>query len=128
MPKHGLLLLTAFVCVCLSLAYCAGAAWQRSPPIASGQYTFMLRFGEQPTMQGWPLDVSIDGRHITVVNPKPLAAWPAGTFAQGILMWNTKIGAWIIGHESADRMDPLAGPCSGGLLKVDLRKRIVWVC
>lgn len=97
-------------------------------PIASGQYVFQHRFAEHPTIPSIPLDVTISGSHIVVVNPAASDPFPAGVLAEGELMWHAASKQWIIGHKASDRSVEDAGGCSEGPEVVDLANRIYWTC
>ena len=111
----------------LGLAGCVAAS---DPPIPlpSGEYEFMHRFAEHPTIPSIRLTVRINGSHVVVVNPKASDPFPAGVLDEGTLMWHAASEQWIIGREEADRSLRDVGGCSGGPEVVDLQNRVYWTC
>lgn len=89
---------------------------------------FQHRFAEQPAIRSIPLQVTVRGSHIVVVNSKASDLFPTGILAEGKLMWHAGSAQWIIGHKAADRQVRDVGGCSGGPEVVDLAHRIYWTC
>ena len=114
----------------LAAMFIAGCSTAADPqiPIASGQHAFQHRFAEQPTIPSIPLNVTITGSHIVVVNLKASDPFPAGILAEGELMWHAGSEQWIIGHKDADRSVRDVGGCSDGPEVVDLTDNIYWTC
>jgi hypothetical protein len=121
--KRSLLMATA-----VTLAPALSAADAPEIPIASGQYVFEHRFAEHPTIPSIRLQVTIAGERIVVVNPAAADPFPAGTLAEGQLMWHAGSRQWIIGDAPADASAPDVGGCSDGPEVVDLANRIYWTC
>ena len=94
-------------------------------PIRSGEYTFQLKYEEQPDFPGTPLIVKIVGRHITIINTKQSTTFPLGVIDEGTLTWHAKSKQWIIGDGTDDSTEDV-GACTGGPPVIDLRHRIYW--
>lgn len=97
-------------------------------PLGSGEYVFQHRFAEHPTIPSIPLQVTISGSRIVVVNPMASNPFPAGILAEGQLMWHVASQQWIIGHETSERLARDVGGCSDGPEIVDLSGKIYWTC
>jgi hypothetical protein len=130
-PKGGNLWTTP-----LTIASCDAVGWQGTaldrkgapPPIPYGEYTFQHRFAEHPSMPSIDMRVRfVDGR-IVVTNTTPGTPFPLGVVAEGQLLWNGRVGKWIIAHTPADQEATDVGGCSDGPEVVDLEKRIYWTC
>ena len=76
-------------------------------PIKAGEYIFQHRDAEFPDSQGFPVNVTIRGYTITVINPKPYGPIPAGVIDEATLMWHRRTNQWILGHDQADDIDQL---------------------
>jgi hypothetical protein len=107
---------------------CTVAQAEPKLPIKSGDYIFQNRDAEFPHSKGFPVRVSIRGDHITVINPKPHGATPAGVLDEATLMWHPKSKQWIIAYSNADRDAPDVGGCSDGPDVIDFKTRIIWSC
>lgn len=116
--------------VVLALLLVSGCSQAADPPlpIASGRYVFQHRLAEHPSIASIPLNVTISGRHIVVVNPKASDPFPAGVLAEGELMWHARSGQWIIGDQLADTSAQEVGGCSDGPEVVDLAGKVYWTC
>ena len=114
--------------VAMTLTSACSAENDPAVPLAPGQYDFQHRFAEHPTIPSIKLQVTISGSHIVVVNPTASDPFPAGTLAEGRLMWHTATQQWIIGHEPSDKSTSDVGGCSDGPETVDLVNRIYWTC
>ena len=114
--------------VAMALASVCSAEDAPTIPLASGQYDFQHRFAEQPTIPSIKLLVTIAGSHIVVINPKASDPFPAGTLAEGQIMWHASSRQWIIGHEASDKFASDVGGCSDGPETVDLVNKIYWTC
>ena len=121
--KHSLVLIAVATVVSACSAASAPAI-----PLTSGQYVFQHRFAEHPTIPSIKLQVTISGSHIVVVNPTASDPFPAGTLAEGQLMWHAASQQWIIGHEASDKSASDVGGCSDGPETVDLVNKIYWTC
>ena len=121
--KHSTLLLAVS-------AIALGCSRANAPqiPLPSGHYVFQHRFAEHPTIPSIPLEVTINGSHIIVVNHSTTDTFPQGILAEGQLMWHAASEQWIIGHEASDRLAKDVGGCSDGPEVVDLSGRIYWTC
>jgi hypothetical protein len=120
--KHPLLPIAA-----LLISSCSPASDPRVP-LASGRYVFQHRFAEHPTIPSIPLDVTISGTRVVVVNPKASDPFPSGVIAEGQLMWHAASKQWILGRETADSAALDVGGCSDGPEVVDLVNKIYWTC
>jgi len=120
--KHSLLLLAA------TLASPSSAEKDPAVPLAPGHYDFQHRFAEHPAIPSIKLEVTIAGSHIVVVNPVASDPFPAGTLAEGQLMWHAASQQWIIGREPSDKLAADVGGCSDGPETVDLINKIYWTC
>ena len=115
---------------------CDGVGWQGAHvgrkgaplPLADGEYTFQHRFAEHPSMPSVPMHVRIRDGRIAVTNNMPSTPFPVGIVAEGLLLWNGRVGKWIIAHTEADRDATEAGGCSDGPEVVDLEERVYWTC
>lgn len=121
--KHSLVLLALAILV----SACSDAS-APAIPLAPGQYIFQHRFAEHPTIPSVELQVTIAGSHIVVVNPTASNPFPAGTLAEGQLMWHAMSQQWIIGQEASDKSALDVGGCSDGPETVDLVNKIYWTC
>lgn len=121
--KNSLLLI-----VTATLLSSCSAASDPKIPLATGQYVFQHRFAEHPTIPSIPLQVTITGSQIVVVNPTASDPFPAGTLAEGQLMWHSASQQWIIGHEASEKSAPEVGGCSDGPETVDLIGKVYWTC
>lgn len=97
-------------------------------PLASGQYVFQHRFAEHPLIPSVKLQVTVAGSRIAVVNPTASDPFPAGTLAEGQIMWHAGSQKWFIGHEESDKMASDVGGCSDGPEVIDLVNKIYWTC
>lgn len=97
-------------------------------PLSSGRYVFQHRFAEHPTLASIRVDVELDGSRIVITNPVASDPFPAGTLAEGRLMWHPGSGQWIIGSNDSDRSLRDVGGCSDGPEVVDLAAKTYWTC
>ena len=74
------------------------------------------------------LHVRIRNGRITVTNNMSATPFPVGIVAEGLLLWNGRVGKWIIARTEADRDATEAGGCSDGPEVVDLEERVYWTC
>lgn len=119
--------LLILMAVTMSVPACSEAS-EPAMPLASGRHAFQHRFAEHPTIPSIEVRVEIEGTHIVVVNPRASPPFPAGTLAEGQLMWHAASRQWIIGQDAADRVAREVGGCSDGPETVDLVNRIYWTC
>jgi hypothetical protein len=119
------------------LACVAGASACVSPPtraasgplpIADGDYKFEHRFAEHPSLHSVTMDVRIRDGRIVITNTTPSSAFPVGVVAEGRLLWNGRVGQWIIADKEADRNATEVGGCTDGPEVVDLEHRVYWTC
>jgi hypothetical protein len=115
------------VLMTLLVSACAGESGPE-PPLRSGDYAFVHRFAEHPSIEGIELAARIRGRHIVLVNDDKTDLLPAGVIAEGTLMWHAASEQWIIGMSPGDANAADVGGCSDGPEVVDLERRIYWTC
>jgi hypothetical protein len=115
---------------CALLCSTVGHATQPNPaiPLTSGVYTFQHRDAEFPSSPGFPVQVSIQGNKVTIINPKPYGSIPSGVIEDATLMWHAQSAQWILAHADTDRHLPEVGGCTGGPSVIDFKARIVWTC
>jgi len=121
------------LCFILALsALCASCVGGDAPgpriPLGSGEYEFVHRFAEHPSIRSIRVDVRIDGSHIAVYNHESDSVFPLGLLEQGTLLWHAGAGRWIIGNSDEDSLAPEVGGCTDGPTTVDLVERIYWTC
>ncbi len=98
-------------------------------PIASGTYQFQHRDAEFPTSQGFPVSVTINGFQVTVTNKTAGRSIPTGVIEEAKLMWHSKSGQWILGHDKTDAEASSVGGCGGeDPHTIDFVKREIWTC
>lgn len=97
-------------------------------PLEPGRHVFQHRFAEHPGLASIPVEVRLEGRRVTVVNPVASDPFPAGVLAEGALMFHAGSGQWIIGREPADAQAPEVGGCSDGPEVLDLEAKVYWTC
>lgn len=98
-------------------------------PVKSGTYQFRWKDAEFSSSAGFPVKVVIDGRRVCVVNEHAGGAAPLGELESAQLMWNTKVGKWVLGYSDADKVAPDPGGCSGeGPHVIDFEARVIWTC
>ncbi|MUV14542.1 hypothetical protein [Noviluteimonas gilva] len=129
-PKASLL---AASLTCVAALACCSATPARPmggapPPLPDGEYTFHHRFAEHPSMPSIDMRVRFGEGRIVVTNTTPGTPFPLGVVAEGQLLWNGKVGKWIIARTPADQEAREVGGCSDGPEVVDLEKRIYWTC
>lgn len=97
-------------------------------PLASGTYTFQLKYAEHPMIDGGEFAATIKGSHITIYNPHTEHPFPKGIVTSGKLVWNKNVQKWIIATHTSDINAQEAGGCTDGPDVVDLDKKIYWTC
>jgi hypothetical protein len=110
------------------LALAACSSLDPEPPIPSGQYEFLHRFVEHPTIPSVKLVAVIKGRSVVLANHSLSSALPLGVVARGQLMWHSKSRSWVIGQKPEDGSAPEVGGCTGGPEVIDLQARVYWSC
>ena len=101
---------------------------ERRVPLASGTYDFRFRDAEFSNWTGFPVRVTIRGDHVTVVNTEPRGDIPVGIILEATLMWNHRVGKWVLGEKESDRDAEEAGGCGDGPLAIDFEARDIWSC
>lgn len=112
-----------------ALVFLQGCSSTQSPahPLLSGTYVFSHRSAEHPNQMGHPLQVTIDGSHITVYNADSASVFPVGLVVEGTLLWHAGAAKWIIGSKE-DLKAVEVGGCSDGPAVVDLTNKVFWSC
>src|SRR5690606_29280555 len=101
----------AFAVSLVTLLTAVAESAERRVPLPSGTYDFRFRDAEFSHWTGFPVRVTINGEHIIVVNDRPRGDIPAGVIWEATLMWNDRIGKWVLGEKEADRIAEEAGDC-----------------
>lgn len=114
--------------VMMALASALSAPSAPTIPLASGCHAFQHRFAEHPAIPSIGLEVTITGTRISVVNRVASDPFPAGTLAEGQIMWHPASRQWIIGHADSDALATDVGGCSDGPEVIDLVNKIYWTC
>lgn len=116
------------VALLLGLSVCLAASPSR-PPLASGEYRFQWKDAEFPSGTGFPVKVTISGRHIVVTNEHPHGEVPVGELENGLLLWHAASEQWIISHDAADAKAESVGGCGDSdPFVVDFKSRVIWTC
>ena len=98
-------------------------------PLQSGTYEFQWKDAEFSSSAGFLVKVVIEGRRVSVVKEHAGGAAPQGELEVAELMWNTKVGKWVLGYSDADKIAPDPGGCSGeGPHVIDFETRVIWTC
>jgi hypothetical protein len=119
----------AAIAVTLLTCAASSAAAEPSLPLESGTYAFQWKDAEFANSAGFPVKVVIDGRKVSIVNEHAGGAAPLGELESAELMWNTKVGKWVLGYSEADKVAPDPGGCSGeGPHVIDFETRVIWTC
>jgi hypothetical protein len=129
-PKGGILWKEPLLATSCDGAYWKGTALNRKgapPPIRDGEYTFQHRFAEHPSIPS-VAQVRFGNGRVVVTNTTPGTPFPMGVVAEGQLLWNGRVGQWIIARTPADQDATEVGGCSDGPEVIDLEKRVYWTC
>ena len=130
-PKGGILWKAPLSAVSCDAVGWDGTSFNRKgapPPIPDGEYTVHHRFAEHPSMPSVDMLVRFGDGRIVVTNTTPNTPFPLGVVAEGQLLWNGRVGKWIIARTPADQKATEVGGCSDGPEVVDLEKRVYWTC
>lgn len=95
----------------------------------NGTYIYNVAFAEwQGASMGATVTVQIKGDSIIVRNHGGMTGEKGEIIDAGIIMRHKKTGKWIIGHTSKDRYAEEIGGCTDGPIKVDFKRKKVWLC